>query len=332
VQMADVKVRVNLDSSRYDQKTFWGRFRHFIDVTDVRLMIITQQQINQAQKRITDFKQRGSPLVNPTEAKELWEAKKVVDATIHPQTGELIPLPVRLSSFVPINVVITAGMLGVSQTIAKVVFWQWVNQSYNIALNHAQRNTSNEMTTDTIVKTYAAAVAISCGVAVGLGQVVQRASVFSPAIRTNIQRFVPYTAVATAGIANVFMMRWNETQEGIMVQDANGNDVAKSQKAGVLALSQVAFSRCMTALPVLTFPPVLMPILAQTSLMTRFPLLKVPTYLGLIAGILWTALPAAVAIFPQQAEISSLKLEPTFHNLRDKDGKPITTLFYNRGL
>jgi hypothetical protein len=65
-----------------------------------------------------------------------------------------------------------------------------------------------------------------------------------------------------------------------MVQDALGNDVAKSQKAGVLALSQVAFSRCMTALPVLTFPPVLMPILARTSLMTRFPLLKVPTYLG----------------------------------------------------
>jgi hypothetical protein len=39
-------------------------------------MITTQQQIDQAQKRITDFKQRGSPLVNPSEAKALWEAKK----------------------------------------------------------------------------------------------------------------------------------------------------------------------------------------------------------------------------------------------------------------
>ena len=42
---------------------------------------------------------------------ELWNAKKLLDSTIHPDTGERILLPFRMASFVPTNVAIVAGML-----------------------------------------------------------------------------------------------------------------------------------------------------------------------------------------------------------------------------
>lgn len=42
---------------------------------------------------------------------ELWKAKKIVDSTLHPDTGEPVFLPFRMSCFVLSNLVVTAGML-----------------------------------------------------------------------------------------------------------------------------------------------------------------------------------------------------------------------------
>jgi hypothetical protein len=42
---------------------------------------------------------------------ELWRAKKIVDSTLHPDTGEAVFLPFRMSCFVLSNLVVTAGML-----------------------------------------------------------------------------------------------------------------------------------------------------------------------------------------------------------------------------
>jgi len=251
---------------------------------------------------------------------------------IHPDTSKIIPLPVRLSAFVPINVIICAGMLMPNPSMGNVIFWQWINQSYNIALNHANRNASNELSNETIMKTYLSAVAISCGVAVGLGQVVKRATSFSPGVRSTIQRLVPFTAVATAGVANVFMMRWNEVKEGISVKDAEGNDLGRSGIAGFNALSQVAFSRVMTSFPVLLFPPIIMSFFEKMEFVKKNPRVILPINLAVISTMLWTALPAAVAIFPQIVETPANKLEPKFHNLKDKNGRPIETVYYNRGL
>ncbi len=38
-------------------------------------------------------------------------SRSVVDSTIHPDTGEPVFLPFRMSSFVPTNMVLVAGML-----------------------------------------------------------------------------------------------------------------------------------------------------------------------------------------------------------------------------
>lgn len=47
---------------------------------------------------------------------------------------------------------------------------------------------------------------------------------------------------------------------------------------------------------------------------------------------LMTALPAAIAVFPQRGSLKTDSMEEEFHNIRNKDGKKIETLFYNKGL
>jgi hypothetical protein len=42
---------------------------------------------------------------------ELWEAKNIVDSTLHPDTGEPVLLPFRMSCYVFSNLIVTAGIL-----------------------------------------------------------------------------------------------------------------------------------------------------------------------------------------------------------------------------
>ncbi len=59
---------------------------------------------------------------------------------------------------------------------------------------------------------------------------------------------------------------------------------------------------------------------------------KIPANLLLIVVALYTGLPCAVALFPQMVPINVAKVEPEFHSLKDVNGAPIETLYFNRGL
>jgi len=66
--------------------------------------------------------------------------KSFFQAIIHPDTGEKIPMPFRMSGFVPFGTPIVVGLLLPSQTLASTTFWQWLNQSHNACVNYCNRN------------------------------------------------------------------------------------------------------------------------------------------------------------------------------------------------
>jgi hypothetical protein len=41
--------------------------------------------------------------------------------------------------------------------MASQLFWQWFNQSYNVGVNHANRNASNQMSNNQIMLAYSGA-------------------------------------------------------------------------------------------------------------------------------------------------------------------------------
>jgi len=263
--------------------------------------------------------------------KKLWAAQKIRDTTLHPDTNKPIPLLFRVSAFIPANIAICLGMLLPGAGIANQVFWQWINQSYTLCLNHANRNASNTMSTKEIAITYAAAVTASCGVAVGLGRGVQRMKI-TPVLKNSLSMLVPFFSVAIAGIVNVFMMRRNEIAQGIYVKTEDSTEVGRSQKAGMSALKMVATSRVVCSIPVMTFVPFTLNGLMKTQWLKNRPNLVNPINVLLIFIALQTALPAAIALFPQTVAVNVSKLEPQFQNLKDKNGNKIETLYYNRGL
>ncbi|KAF9326045.1 hypothetical protein BG006_010501, partial [Podila minutissima] len=310
--------------------TYLGRVKHFIKVTSPRNLFVSGKGLENAKNLINDYNAGKMPA--STDPAKLWRAKEICDSTLHPDTGKPIFLPFRMSCFVPTNMLVAAGMLMPNPTVKSIIFWQWANQSINVAFNSANSNKTTEMNMKETAVAYMSAVTTSCFLAVGLNQLVPRMTSISPGLRTVLGRLVPFTAVAAAGTVNVFLMRGKEISEGIDVYDHEGKSVGKSQKAGMSAISQVAISRVLTNFPVLTIPPLVLSQWERTSWAQQYPKAVIPINLAVISLVLMSALPLAIAAFPQYANVDVHTLEERFWNLKDSKGEPIKTLTYNKGL
>lgn len=46
--MATVSLSFNIDSPRWDQSTFVGRLKHFLNITDPRTVLVPEEELDQA--------------------------------------------------------------------------------------------------------------------------------------------------------------------------------------------------------------------------------------------------------------------------------------------
>ncbi|KAK8177525.1 Tricarboxylate/iron carrier [Phyllosticta citrichinensis] len=330
----------DLPVSQYDLSTYWGRVRHAADISDPRMLFTGNKGLEQAKELVSAYKQGKVQDMTPA----LWKAKKIIDSTLHPDTGEPVFLPFRMSSFVLSNLVVTAGMLQPGLGTAGTLGWQIANQSLNVAINNANANKSTPLSLGAIAQSYFLAVSASCSVALGLNAVVPRLKNISPGTRTILSRLVPFAAVATAGALNVFLMRGEEIRRGIDIypvlnddekaqlekkgDDASPQSIGKSKTAAKIAVGETALSRVCNATPVMVVPPLLLVGLQRTKWLQQRPRMTIPVNLGLILGTSLFALPLALGVFPQRQAISAKSLEPEFWEKGGKDGM----VEFNRGI
>ena len=127
-------------------------------------------------------------------------------------------------------------------------------------------------------------------------------------------------------------MRGNEIRKGISVFDANGDEVGKSKKAAFMAVGETALSRVINATPTMVIPPLILVRLQRGVLKGKSLGVQTLANLALISVTMFSALPFALGIFPQRQAIHLNKLEPELHDKKDKDGKPIEKVYFNRGI
>ncbi|XP_063505424.1 sideroflexin-5 isoform X2 [Pongo pygmaeus] len=241
--------------------SFYGRFRHFLDIIDPRTLFVTERRLREAVQLLEDYK-HGTLRPGVTN-EQLWSAQKIKQAILHPDTNEKIFMPFRMSGYIPFGTPIVVGLLLPNQTLASTVFWQWLNQSHNACVNYANRNATKPSPASKFIQGYLGAVISAVSIAVGLNVLVQKANKFTPATRLLIQRFVPFPAVASANICNVVLMRYGELEEGIDVLDSDGNLVGSSKIAARHALLETALTRVVLPMPILVLPPIVMSMLEK---------------------------------------------------------------------
>ena len=223
---------------------------------------------------------------------ELWEAKRIKDAIIHPVTNEKMFLAGRMSAFVPVNTIPTVGML-FAQTPAQTVFWQWINQSLNVMCNYVNRSGAT-VESGQVAQAYALAVGVSCSIAVGAGKLVAA----GPPWAKRLSIAVPYAAVVTAGASNVAFTRLPEMQHGVPIHAADGTPLGTSKAAARSAVVSTVLSRILLQ----PIAPMLLPPLMSAALRSVVPLGPIGAVVAqttFVAGCSGCALPVAIALFPQ---------------------------------
>ncbi|KAM6956357.1 sideroflexin-3 [Aplochiton taeniatus] len=314
---------INIKEPQWDQGTFLGRAQHFFKVTDPRTVLLSSESLEDARVTVENYR---AGIVKPglTED-ELWKAKYIYDSAFHPDTGEKMFVIGRMSAQVPMNMSITGSMLTFYRTVPAVVFWQWVNQSFNAVVNYTNRSGDAPLSNNQLAVGYASATTGAVVTALGLKSLAKSL----PAI---MSRFVPFAAVAAANCINIPFMRQRELKYGIPVTDESGNRLGESPNAAKQAIAQVVVSRIGMAVPAMAIPPVIMNALEKKAFMKRFPVLNAPVQVGLVGLCLVFATPLCCALFPQKSSMTVSSLEGHLQERIQQISPQTTTVYFNKGL
>ncbi|KAJ8284667.1 hypothetical protein COCON_G00035170 [Conger conger] len=319
----ELSLGINIKESRWDQGTFMGRAKHFFTVTDPRNVLLSSETLEDARVTIENYR---LGIVKPGLTEDqLWRAKYIYDSAFHPDTGEKMLLIGRMSAQVPMNMTITGCMLTFYRTTPAVVFWQWVNQSFNAVVNYTNRSGDAPITVNQLGAAYVSATTGAVVTALSLKSLTKHL----PGI---IARFVPFAAVAAANCINIPFMRQRELKYGIPVTDENGNRLGDSTSAAKQAIVQVVVSRIGMAVPAMAIPPVIMNALEKKAFMKRFPVLNAPVQVALVGFCLVFATPLCCALFPQKSSMKVSSLEPELQESIRKSSPHTTKVFFNKGL
>ncbi|CAB4029478.1 Sideroflexin-2, partial [Paramuricea clavata] len=167
----DEPKRVDLDSHRWDQSTFSGRFKHFAGITDMLLSLKSDKELNEAQNLLKLYREKKEP--PGTTAEQVWDAKTLYESAFHPDSGDKMNIFGRMSFQVPGGMLITGALMQFYRTVPQVVFWQWINQSFNALVNYTNRNAKSTITGKQIGVAYISSTTTAVAVSVGLNSFVK---------------------------------------------------------------------------------------------------------------------------------------------------------------
>ena len=230
---------------------------------------------------------------------DLWKARQIKEAAVHPQTGEIIPLPFRFAAFAPVNIFLCSLLLHRHPVVG--ILGQVVNQSYNVCVNYCNRNVDNSMDWSMLAKSYCLAVGTSCGIAMGMKKMLVSKG------GSWIGRAVgPYAAVVAAGCLNLAFVRNTELVEGVEVRSEDGTEVyGRSVEAG-----KIGIAKCCAARAIWSFSssssPLIMAGLQRFKLPRRY---LAAAEVAIIAGVLLVVVPPALAVYPEYDTIEIEKVE-----------------------
>ncbi|KAG8523607.1 Sideroflexin-3 [Galemys pyrenaicus] len=211
------------------------------------------------------------------------------------------------------------------RTTPTVVFWQWVNQSFNAVVNYSNRSGDAPITVGQLGTAYVSATTGAVATALGLKSLTKH-------LPTLVGRFVPFAAVAAANCINIPLMRQRELQVGIPVTDEEGKRLGHSVTAAKQGIFQVVVSRICMAIPAMAIPPVIMDTLEKKAFLKRRPWLGAPLQVGLVGFCLVFATPLCCALFPQRSSIHVSRLEPDLRAQICEQNASLEVVYYNKGL
>eukprot|EP00824_Muranothrix_gubernata_P012053 TRINITY_DN257_c0_g1_i1.p1 TRINITY_DN257_c0_g1~~TRINITY_DN257_c0_g1_i1.p1 ORF type:complete len:355 (+),score=35.54 TRINITY_DN257_c0_g1_i1:62-1066(+) len=319
--------------------SYLGRLKYFFAThTNPMLIFVSKSKLKWAVDTIHAYKEKvkaegdakGYIMVPKSEIDVLRKAQQIEHAIIHPDTGKKIPAYFRMSWFLPANLPTIVCMLIFQKHYWQVLFFQWLNQTYNAGWNFCNRSASAPFTNRELGMAYGTAVTSSMSVALGARYISNKffGGIKNPVKNILLNTIVAALAMSVAGSLNILMIRQNELKYGIDVKDEEGNTIGKSQNAAKKAIQTSAVTRMVVPLTNIAFIPVyfwLMQKYAKKGCPFPSGNARFVSHKAISVAIQLTcALPLALAIFPHTIKMPTSQLEDKF--------KKVDYAFFNKGL
>ena len=263
----------DIESPQFDQSSYWGRVKTLFYTQNPFNFYLPHSKVVKAKAMVEDHK--NSQRLSPSEIKEFRKAQNIVASSVHPDTGEIIPRPMRLCSYASMSIPVQFGLILSKPTVFNIMFWQWANQTYSAGVNYANRNASSSLDSKGLLMAYSAAVTTSLSVGLGMRRILNpiAKSMKGPS-KLFINFLISLSAVGSAGFLNLLIMRSKEIKEGIMLSDSNGNEVGKSKIIGRKAVVSTAMTRLLMPIPPLLLPTITFYVMEKKRLIPRNRYLK----------------------------------------------------------
>lgn len=311
-----------LGGKRFDESVFIGRFRNTLIQYDVTKMAYGDADLNKAKELIEEYKKGARNASDQA----LWDAQELLQARCHPDNGEVISPLLCFAAYVPMQPLIILGLIWPGGSALNQAVFQFGNQSYNAAVNYANKNKSSVMTNAELGQAFVGSVGTAIGLSVGMVKLGQKLK--HPVIMGS----AGFVGCVGAGWASLVFMRANELRDGVDVKDEDGKVHGRSQKAAQEGIGKCCAARVIWNIPATGIVPVVFSMYSRSSFNTRFPKLSVPMHTFMITcGVAMGVFPGQ-ALFTQNSEIAPTALEPQFHACKRADGTPVKTFTYNKGL
>ncbi|XP_041565485.1 sideroflexin-1-3 [Drosophila elegans] len=316
--------RVNIDQPKYDQESYVGRAKHFFLLTNPLNVLASAAKLEEARQIVLKYR-AGKDVPECKTIDDVWRAKYLYDSAFHPETGEKQIVIGRMAAQMPMNMLITGGMMAFYKSTAAVVFWQWSNQTFNAIVNFTNRSGTSPISQSQLITSYCLATSGALATALSLNRAVKN-------MNPLLGRLVPLVAVGAANCINIPCMRMQELRNGVVLLDENNKEMGISKKAAVVGISAVILSRIAMAIPGMTLTPLLMNTLEKRGFLARFPRSNAPIQTLFCGFVLIFATPLGCAFFKQRAGIKVDSLETEVRDDIKKKRPDLDTVWFNKGL
>ncbi|KAF4090612.1 hypothetical protein AMELA_G00053050 [Ameiurus melas] len=313
----------NLEYWHNNGKSFLSRLRIWLNILDPSSILSSDVEIENARSLVRG---EGNQLKN----EKVSNAWNLSLGSVHADTGETISPVFRPQAFLPMSAPLVIASFVPHKGVTPALFWQFMLQSYCAGFNHTNRNATATpqntlplkqallITGTVIYSTFAGA----------LPQIIiQRLAVRSSSAQAFCRSVLPVPLSACLAAFSVFVVRSEESENGIKVFDSNGNSVGVSKEAAFKAVKETAISRAALFGITAVVPNLLVLLLKRTKLAQRNPMMLAPVRHISTAIALGLMIPVSFSLFPQLGKIKKEHLEKELQSLTD-DGE----LFYHRGL
>lgn len=303
-----------------DSESFLQRNTHWHDVLDPSRLLASHAEIQKSKSLLESLGPRNA---EKEDDDKVTEARKLCEASVHPDSGHVLPLIFRPPVYLLLGAPLVVAAVIPHTTVTAAFLYQLPFQTYNAGFTLVNRNRSlQEGKSPHPLYLSASILYLTCmGAAPALAA--KRLGIRNPSVHAFFGRILPPPLYALLGGLSVVLMRFSEVECGVQVVDLEGNVVGTSHNAAEKAMKETALSR--SALLGVT---ALIPSLVRRSPhMMRNP--RMFTLLRHLAALVGFAMmvPMSFSLFPQ---IGSIRRDDLEEELKEKTAEP--ELFYTRGM